>query len=125
MMGNEVCENSEILANKFGEMVVAMNRWIENLQNNKKLDSYFIKKKYGKIAVYGTSYFSQRLQRELQNTDIIVDLVFDRNSIDEILNHKVDVIVVTSLHYYYEIREQLMQITNCPIICIDDAIYKL
>lgn len=125
MMGNEVCENSEVLSNKFGEMVIAMNRWIENLQNNKKIDSYFIRKKYRKIAVYGTSYFSKNLQRELQKTDIIIDLVFDRNSIDMIANREVDVIVVTSLYYYYEIREQLMPITNCPIICIDDIIYKL
>ena len=42
-----------------------------------------------------------------------------------IAEHEVDVIVVTSLYYFYEIREQLIQITKCPIICIDDVLYKL
>lgn len=118
-------ENDYVQINKLCEMVVVMSRWIENLQNNKKLDSYFTKNNYRKIAVYGMSYFSQNLQGELLNTDIIVDLIFDKNSMDEILNHEVDVIVVTSLYYFYEIREQLIKMVKCPIICIDDIIYKM
>lgn len=125
MMDKVAYENSEVLQNKFGEMVIAMKRWIENLQNGKTVVSYFQKKNYKKIAVYGTSYFSERLQRELQSTDVIVDLVFDKNSMNLIAEHEVDVIVVTSLYYFYEIREQLIQITKCPIICIDDVLYKL
>ena len=30
MMDIVAYENSEVLQNKFGEMVIAMNRWIEN-----------------------------------------------------------------------------------------------
>lgn len=127
MPNKKVNESNEMLCNKFGEMIQVMNRWIENLQTNKRVSSFFFRKGYKKIAIYGTSYLSQRLQKELENTEISIDLIFDRNSIETINEHKVDVIVVTSTYYYYEILEQLTQImkVECPIICIDDIVYKL
>lgn len=127
MTNKNVNENNEMLCNKFEEMIQVMNRWIENLQTNKRVSSFFVRKGYKKIAIYGTSYLSQRLQKELENTDVSIDLIFDRNTIEKINEHKVDVIVVTSTYYYYEILEQLTQIIeyDCPIICIDDIVYKL
>lgn len=120
-------ENNDVLASKFGEMVIVMTHWIENLQNSKRVSSFFINLKYKKIAIYGTGFLSQLLQKELENSDISIELIFDRNTIEKINEHKVDVIVVTSTYYYYEILEQLTQImkVECPIICIDDIVYKL
>lgn len=120
-------ENSDVLSNKFGEMVLLMDRWIENLQNNKHVTNYFHRKSFQSIAIYGTSYLAQRLQTELESTDISIRLIFDKNSIDNLVGKEkdLDVIVVTSLYYYYEIKQKLSKITTCPIICIDDIIYRI
>lgn len=63
MMGNEVCENSEVLSNKFGEMVIAMNRWIENLQNNKKLILILLGRNIEKLLCM-VQVISQKTYRE-------------------------------------------------------------
>ena len=49
MMGDEVCENSEVLSNKFGEMVIAMNRWIENLRITKNSILFLLVKNIEKL----------------------------------------------------------------------------
>lgn len=105
------------------EIVELLKCWNSNLKKNKKVTYYFERNRYKKIAIYGTNYFSRRLQQELQNTDISIELVFDENSIDQIKNYSVDVIVVTSLHFFYEILFELKQVSDCRIVSIGEVIH--
>lgn len=122
---NRKYENSLALADKYFEMVELMDCWISNLQKNKKTTYYFERNGYKKIAIYGVSYLSRRLQQELQNTDISIELVFDKNSIEEIKNHSVDVIVVTSLYFFYEIVFELKRVSDCRIVSIGEVVHLL
>ena len=120
---NDLYNKSCSLNDKYEEMLVLMDRWIKNLQSGKKVVSFFEKKCYKNIAIHGTSWLSQRLQQELQDTDVVVQLVFDKNSIETIKKHEVDVIVVTSLYYFYEIQRELENLTKTPIVSIGSIIY--
>jgi len=103
-----------------------MNQWVINLQEGKTVRRYFEERKYHNIAVYGKSYLSERLCKEIENTDIAVKLIFDKDSIEsDLLNSlNLDVIVVTSLYYYYDIYLNLKKYTNVKVICLDEIIYK-
>lgn len=122
---NEKYSQSKTLNNKYEEMLVLMDRWIDNLQCGKSVVPFFQKKNYKRIAVYGTSWLSRRLQKELEGTDIIVELVFDKNSIESIKDYDVDVIVVTSLYYFYEIQMELEKLTDIPIISIGKIVFLM
>ena len=36
-----------------------------------------------------------------------------------------DVIVVTAIYFYEEIREELSQLVDCPIISLEDVVYEI
>lgn len=117
-------ESLEVQAIKFKEMFFLMDKWVKNLHENKEIIQYFNKHGYKNIALYGTSFVSKRMQEELENTDISIEFIFDKNS-KEILEEnieKIDAIIVTSLYYYYEIYMDLRNITNLPIISADVVI---
>ncbi len=106
------------LIDQYTEMLMLLYRWIVNLINGKSTVHFFETKKYKKIAVYGKNWMTRRLQRELKGTDIAVDLVFDKNSIENIKDCDADVIVVTSLYHFYEIQMELEKLTDLTIVSI-------
>ena len=122
---SEKYNQSRTLNDKYEEMLRLMDQWIANLQDGKSVRCFFEIKKYKKIAVYGTSWLSRRLQQELDGTDIIVELVFDKNSIESIRDCNVDVIVVTSLYYFYEIQMALEKLTDIPIVSIGKIVFLM
>lgn len=118
-------ESVEVRAEKFEEMMLVMNQWIENLHSDKKISGYFRRHHYKNIALYGTSIVSQRLQEELKNSDIKVQFIFDKDTKDILENNEksIDVIVVTSFYYFYEIFLDLRKMTDLPIVGADTIIY--
>lgn len=118
-------ESVEVRAEKFEEMMLVMNQWIENLHSDKKISGYFRRHHYKNIALYGTSFVSQRIQEELEGSDIHIQFVFDKDTKDilEKNEKKIDVIVVTSFYYFYEIYLDLSKMTDIPIVGADEVIY--
>ena len=104
-------------------------------QQGMTLAEYFISNRFERIAIYGTKELGLSLMRELRGTEIRVDYFIDKNDIIEIDGIKtvkpedniksVDVIVVTSVHYFSDIREELRNRTDSKVVSIEDVIFSL
>lgn len=123
------------LSNKHLALFLMMNQWVKVKQKGKNLASYFEKKGYKKIAIYGMSYAGETLLEELKDSDIEVAYGIDRKadgiyadvdivSVDDNLKN-VDAIVVTAITFFDEIEEKLSQKVNCTIISLEDILYEV
>lgn len=113
------------------------NRWILLKNEGKKLSEYFINNNYKNIAIYGMGELGLRLYEELNDTSIHVMYGIDYSSgrkvsdlpvyyLKELNNvNDVEAIVVTPVFDYDNIRDSLINITNKPIISLNDVIFSL
>lgn len=117
---------------EFYELLVA---WLALKQENKSLSDYFTKNNYKTVAIYGMKELGERLLDELQGSEIEIKYIIDRNA-DEIYVdldvltpddelEDVDVVVVTAIHYFGEIEEEMSNKMSCPIISLEDVIYAV
>lgn len=128
-------KKAEKLSEKHLALFLMMNQWVKIKQENKELASYFEKKGFKKIAIYGMSYVGETLVDELKNSNITVlygidqkadsiyadvDIVFIEDELQE-----VDAIVVTAVTFFDEIEEKLSRKVHCPIISLDDILYEV
>ena len=122
-------------SDKHLKLFLMMNQWVKVRQKGKKLECYFEEKGYKKIAVYGMSYVGVTLVEELKNTKIEVVYGIDKNAdniatIIDIITLKdemkeVDAIVVTAIVFYEDIKRQLREKANCPVISLEDILYDM
>lgn len=123
------------MSDKHLELFLMMNQWVKIKQEGKDLVSYFEKKGYKKIAVYGMSFVGETLVDELKGTDVQVvygidqrgdsvyadiDIVTMEDSLDA-----VDAVVVTAVTFFEEIEEKLCRRVDCPILSLGDILYQL
>ena len=123
------------MSDKHLELFLLMNQWVKIKQEGKDLASYFEKKGYKKIAVYGMSFVGETLVDELKGTDIQVlygidqrgdsiyadiDIVTMEDSLDA-----VDAVVVTAVAFFEEIEEKLCRRVDCPIVSLGDILYQI
>lgn len=123
------------MSDKHLALFLMMNQWVNIKQEGKNLTSYFEKKGYQKIAVYGMSHAGQTLIEELKGTDTIVMYGIDKNAdsiyVDvDVLSMEdsweaVDVVVVTAITFFDEIEEKLKTKVECPIISLEDILYEV
>lgn len=122
-------------AEKHFAMIKVFNRWMHNKQEQKEISKFLEERGYHSVAIYGMSFLGECLLDELQGTDINVKYAIDRNA--ENIHSKIDVkkltddlpetdvIVVTAIYFYEEIREELSQLVDCPIISLEDVVYEI
>lgn len=131
---NKVLNNKLDLLDKMGEFYNLLIEWLKIHQEGKTLVSYFEKNNYKTVAIYGMKELGERLFEEFKASEIEVKYAIDKNSDVyaevEVLNTEdalpaVDVIVVTAIHYYDEIKEMLSKRTQCPIVSLEDIIYEI
>jgi ketol-acid reductoisomerase len=101
----------------------------------KKLEGYFTDKGYQTIAIYGMGELGNRLYEELKDSNVKIKYAIDKNSdstyseLDVISiedeMEAVDAVVVTAFFAFDEIKEELEQSIEYPIISIEDVIYEL
>lgn len=113
-----------------------LNNWLDAKQLGIEPRWFFEINTYKKIGIYGSAELGRRLWYELKNGDFET-FVFDKNARDKYweeydvydLKHDnipaLDVFVVTPAFYYKEIKRELKQMVNCPIISIEDVIEDL
>lgn len=122
-------ENYEKMS-QFYEVLIA---WLHMIHDKGNVKEYFVKNEYKTIAIYGMKELGECLYDELKVTDIEVRYVIDTNtqlfydgvkivSPNENLEN-VDVIVVTAVYYYEEIKRKLNKKVNCPIVSLLDVVY--
>ena len=122
-------------SDKHFEMFKLMNQWLVNKQQGKELVTYFKDNRYKTVAIYGMSYVGERLYDDLSNTDVKVVYAIDKCA-DKVYADleiytledelpQADVIIVTAITYYNEIVEELLKVTDIPLISLEDIIYGL
>lgn len=128
-------KKAEKMSDKYLELFLMMNLWVKVKQEGKNLSSYFEKRGYANIAIYGMSHAGETLVDELRDTDTHVVYGIDKNvgavhsdidmfSLDDNFE-KVDAVVVTAITFFNEIAEQLVEKINCPIISLEDVLYEV
>lgn len=134
IMAREIVQkNAE--SDKFYALFMLMNQWVKVKQEGKKVSEYFEKRGYRNIAIYGMSDVGETLLSELKGTNTKVMYGIDKNATSlysdiEIVSpvenlEQVDVIVVTAITFFDEIREELRRKVNCDIISLKDVIYEI
>lgn len=134
VMGKRAAENQE-MSDKHLALFLMMNQWVKVKQEGKKLASYFEKKGFHEIAIYGMSYAGETLVNELEGSSITIKYGIDQkaSSIYEEFDvvspddrlEEVDAIVVTPIKFFDEIEERLSGKVNCPIISLEDILYEV
>lgn len=128
-------EKRQEISNKHLSLFLMMNQWVKIKQKGKNLSEYFEKLGYKNIAIYGMSYVGETLLDELKHSDVHVLYGIDKNaesiytnidivSINDELK-SVDVVVVTAITFFEEIKEELSSKINCPIISLEDILYEI
>ncbi len=123
------------MSDKHLKLFLMMNQWVRVKQEGKNLSEYFKEETYKRIAIYGMSYAGETLINELKNTEIEVVYGIDKNAdyiysdmdvfyVDDDLE-KVDAVVVTSISFFEEIKEQLSGKLDCPILSMEDILYEI
>lgn len=134
IMAREIVQkNAE--ADKFYALFMLMNQWVKVKQEGKKISEYFEKRGYRNIAIYGMSTVGETLLSELKGTNTKVMYGIDKNATSlysdiEIVSplenlEQVDVIVITAITFFDEIREELRRKVDCDIISLKDVIYEI
>ena len=116
-------------------LFMLMDQWTYIKQEGKNLQTYFMKKKYNKIAVYGMGDAGRRLVKELKHSEVEILYGIDRNARNIHSDIKiitieddlpvVDAVVVTLIDGYDEAFDILSEKINCPIIAIEDILNEI
>lgn len=128
-------KESQKMSDKHLALFLMMTQWVKVKQEGKNLSTYFERKGYRVIAIYGMSYAGEALADELVESNIKIKYGIDQkeNSIYAefpIISPKsemenVDAIIVTSITAFFEIEEQLSEKVHCPIISLEDILYEI
>lgn len=133
---NKKIEEKNKKVNKFKDYYNMLNQWIINLHENKTVKKYFIENGYKEIAIYGMGEMGNRLYEELIDCDgIEIKYAIDKNAgatfskidvfdLDDNLP-EVDLIVVSAIFEFDEIKKELSSKLNCPIVSLENVIYSL
>lgn len=117
---------------KFKEFNELLLMWLQDYQDGRRLVEYFHKNGLKTVAIYGFGDLGAALASELENTDIDVKYVIDQAAnfvYTELKVYKpedslpeVDVIVVTAIHYFTEIKSEMEKRVRCPIVSLETVI---
>lgn len=133
MTGSKVNDWKQ-MSDKHLELFLMMNQWVKVKQEGKHLASYFEKKGYKTIAVYGMSFAGETLVNELKGSGIQILYGIDQRggSVYTDINivtkedtlAAVDAVVVTAISFFEEIEEELCRKVDCPILSLGDILYQ-
>ena len=108
--------------------------WLSLKNKNISIESYFLKRGFRSVAIYGMGYAGEILYEELSNAKVYVKYVVDRSNFvnlngiivhslnDELEN--VDVIIVTVTSSFDEIKIFLTKKLLCPIVSLEEVLFQ-
>lgn len=124
----------EYSRNKKDRYYRVTNQWIYNLHHGKSISDYFKTRKINTIAIYGMGVLGELLLEELENTDVSISCIIDREKIqrnyginvktvEESKAIEADFIVVTAVADFDSIKDCLIE-NGCQIaiISLEDII---
>lgn len=126
---NEIDDNRKKMA-EFYDLLV---QWLNNIQEDNSIDTYLVKNGYKTVAIYGMKEVGQLLYNEIAKSDVEVKYVIDKNAENldcEVPCYKpdhnleqVDCVIVTAIHYFDEIKTDLLSIIESDILSVEDLVY--
>lgn len=132
---NKVVQQNGKRVDKFKSYYEVLNQWLMLKQEGKKIDTYFEKAGYRNIAIYGMGEVGNRLQKELEESEIKILYCLDKEAacLDADSNvidmedglQGIDVVIVTAMFAFDEIEEDLMAKVDCPIISLEEVIFAI
>lgn len=132
---NRELKKARNLSDKHLMLFLLMNEWVKVKQQNKSVEDSLLKQGYKKIGIYGMSYAGQRLCDDLVNTSVEIVCCMDQKSGGSYRGYEIasvkdcpggmDVVIVTPVFYYDEIRQQLERSVSARIISLEEVIYGL
>lgn len=120
---------------KFRKMFMVVNDWLQLKEDGYYLDEYLNQKGIKKIAIYGAGYVGKRLKGELEGSLVEVKFFIDRNA--DFINEKIpvytlenapqgiDIIIISMVHGYEKVIEQLKDKYDIKIITIRELISEI
>lgn len=131
---SKIIKEKDEKIHKFKDYYNVLNQWMKIKNEASSLEEYFKKRGYSTIAIYGMGEIGCRLYEELENTSINVSYVIDKEAeskyssirIIDISNKldDVDVIVVTPIFDFENIKIALEEKTDIKVISFEDVIYE-
>lgn len=131
----EIADRNQHMSNKHLALFKMMNQWVRVKQEGKNLSKYFEENGYQTIAVYGMSFAGETLVSELEGTGTKILYGIDKNAKSLYMDidivepeddlQEVDAVVVTAITYFNEIEEMLSAKLECPIISLEDILFKV
>lgn len=121
---------------KLGKLYCFENQWLNAKISKNEVSDYLSDNNYKNIAIYGMAKLGQTLVNDLENSPISIKFGIDRDAEvywntfpiitpDEVAKYdfsEVDVVIVTAISFFEEIRTQLSKELECPIISLEDII---
>lgn len=111
-----------------------LNAWLMLKNRNINFSSFFTERGYQEAAVYGMGHLGERLLEELAGSGIDVAYCIDRAGkkgkgymvygIEDELP-RADVIVVTVVHLFFEVKQELEKRTSTPVVSLEEVIGAL
>lgn len=125
----------EITEQKYFYLFRLMNYWLTLRQRNASIGMYLRDRGCQCVAIYGMGNMGLRLVDELVDSGIEIKYVVDQNadnictdlricSPDAVLEN-VDMMIVTAVLYYKDIKEKIGKKITSPIVSLEDLIYKV
>lgn len=128
-------DNDEDNLKKYKEFYKILTDWLSIKQNDGSLVNYFKVRGYERVSIQGWKELGKLLFRELSNSGIRIEYIIDRNlenctdgclsfvkSVDAV--DSVDVIIVTAVHYFDEIKKDYLG-CDIPIVSLFDIIDEI
>lgn len=128
------CELIAKHADQFTEFYTLMQQWVKVHQTGHKLEDYFKKNNYKKVAVYGMNEIGYMVLKELEKSEIEVSYCIDKNA-DNLFAQidvrkpdgdlqPVDAVIVAVVQYYDEVKDALKGKLDCPVISLSDVVWE-
>lgn len=119
---------------EYKKYIDMLNQWLILKQEGKSIEGFLLQKGYHRIAIYGMGIYGRHLVRELQGTAIAIAYGIDQKkmiSYDGIEMIQpagnmpsVDSIVNTVIHDHTKIKKFLSQMTQAPVLSLEDIIFE-
>lgn len=123
------------MSDKHFVLFMLMERWVCAKQKGKNISDYLIRRGYRRIAIYGMGPIGVRLYEELKGNGILVEYGIDRRKDIHCQGLKIvppdlslkglDLVIVTAIYYFEEIKEDLSSKIECSIISLEEILEKI
>lgn len=117
----------------YSQFYHVMDAWVELYQKGIRVSDVLYNQGIRSVAIYGNGKLGKRIYKELINSSVEVKYIIDNNAKKFLMDipvysinsklPKIDLIIVTVIQEYENIKKQLSKVCNYTIKSLEDIIY--